>query len=269
MSVDASGRRVAPGKNIALVLGAGGARGIAHVGVIQALEARGYRIAGIAGSSMGSLVGGIYAAGRLNEYSEWARGLERGDVLRLLDFAFGYPGLIRGDRVIGALRELVGDHLIEELPIPYTAVACDVEAQREVWLASQLGEEASLAYNGFKPVSIKVGRFDPDFGLEKATSSKWITAMERSGIYEIASWVNDKQDGMGVQVSGVAGNMFYGSAGYFNKDGAEYENEHGKDQPTYNLRAVIAPMAEAGNVLHFGINYANMCCISADPSATR
>ena len=134
MSVEAPGRRIAPGRNIALVLGAGGARGIAHVGVIQALEARGYRIAGIAGASMGSLVGGIYAAGRLNEYSEWARGLQRGDVLRLLDFAFGYPGLIRGERVIGALRELVGEHLIEELPIPYVAVATDLVRQREVWL---------------------------------------------------------------------------------------------------------------------------------------
>jgi NTE family protein len=134
MSVEVAERRVAPGKRVALVLGAGGARGIAHVGVIQALEERGYHIAGIAGSSMGSLVGGIYAAGRLDEYSEWARGLQRGDVLRLLDFAFGYPGLIRGERVIGALRELVGEHLIEELPIPYVAVATDLVRQREVWL---------------------------------------------------------------------------------------------------------------------------------------
>ena len=134
MSAEAPAKRVAPGKNVALVLGAGGARGIAHVGVIQALEARGYHIAGIAGASMGSLVGGIYAAGRLSEYSEWARGLQRGDVLRLLDFAFGYPGLIRGERVIGALRELVGEHLIEELPIPYVAVATDLVRQREVWL---------------------------------------------------------------------------------------------------------------------------------------
>jgi len=123
-----------PGKRIALVLGAGGARGIAHVGVIQAIEARGYQIAGIAGASMGSLVGGIYAAGRLQEYSDWARGLQRGDVLRLLDFVYGYPGLIRGERVIGALRELGGDHLIEELPIPYVAVATDLASQREVWL---------------------------------------------------------------------------------------------------------------------------------------
>lgn len=122
------------GLRVALVLGAGGARGLAHIGVVQAIEARGYVVAGIAGSSMGALVGGIYAAGRLDDYSEWARGLQRSDVLRLLDFAFGYPGLIRGERVIGALRELVGDHLIEELPIPYVAVATDLARQREVWL---------------------------------------------------------------------------------------------------------------------------------------
>lgn len=134
MNAEDAGRSRPHGRRVALVLGAGGARGIAHVGVIQAIEARGYEIAGIAGASMGSLVGGIYAAGRLKEYAEWACALERGDVLRLLDFVYGYPGLIRGDRVIAALRELVGDHLIEDLPIPYTAVATDLASQREVWL---------------------------------------------------------------------------------------------------------------------------------------
>ncbi len=134
MSAEESAVARRSGKRVALVLGAGGARGLAHIGVIQAIEARGYEVAGIAGASMGALVGGIYAAGRLDEYSEWARGLERGGVLKLLDFAFGYPGLIRGDRVIGALRELVGDHLIEDLDIPYTAVATDLVSQREVWL---------------------------------------------------------------------------------------------------------------------------------------
>lgn len=133
MSGEVAGTERPRGKRVALVLGAGGARGLAHVGVIQAIQARGYEIAGIAGASMGALVGGIHAAGRLDEYADWARGLERGDVLKLLDFAFGFPGLIRGDRVIGALRELVGDHLIEELPIPYTAVATDLASQREVW----------------------------------------------------------------------------------------------------------------------------------------
>ena len=122
------------GKRVALVLGAGGARGLAHIGVIEAIEARGYQVAGIAGASMGALVGGIHAAGRLADYRDWACALERGSVLRLLDFAFGFPGLIRGEKVIGALRELVGEHLIEELPIPYTAVATDLGSQREVWL---------------------------------------------------------------------------------------------------------------------------------------
>jgi NTE family protein len=134
MAAEAGAATRSNGKRVALVLGAGGARGVAHIGVIEAIEARGYEIAGIAGASMGALVGGIHAAGRLGEYRDWAVGLERSDVLRLLDFAFGFPGLIRGDRVIGALRELVGDHLIEELPIPYVAVATDLASQREIWL---------------------------------------------------------------------------------------------------------------------------------------
>lgn len=121
-------------RRIALVLGAGGARGLAHIGVIEALEARGYRIAAVSGCSMGALVGGIYAAGRLNEYRDWVCALERRHVLRLLDFAFGRSGLIKGERIMTALRELVGEHRIEELPIPYLAVAADLGSQREIWL---------------------------------------------------------------------------------------------------------------------------------------
>ncbi|MFY8133646.1 MAG: patatin-like phospholipase family protein [Aquimonas sp.] len=124
----------AAAKRVSLVLGAGGARGLGHIGAIEVLQERGYRIVGIAGSSMGALVGGIHAAGRLPNYKEWACALERGDVLRLLDFSFGFPGLIRGERVIGALRDLVGEHAIESLPIPFTAVATDLQSQREVWL---------------------------------------------------------------------------------------------------------------------------------------
>lgn len=114
-------------------------------------------------------------------------------------------------------------------------------------------DQASITYTGFKPVNVKIGRFDPDFGLEKATSSKWISTIERSIIYDGGDWVNDKQDGMGVQVSGTTG-MFYGSAGINRAKGNEDDN--GKNNNTYNVRAVIAPMAEAGNVLHFGLNYA-------------
>lgn len=119
---------------VALVLGSGGARGLAHIGVIEELEAAGFEIAATAGASMGALVGGIHAAGRLGDYRDWVCALQRSDVLRLLDFAFGHPGLIKGERLIGVMRELVGDHVIEELPIPFTAVATDLATQREVWL---------------------------------------------------------------------------------------------------------------------------------------
>ena len=120
--------------DIALVLGSGGARGLAHIGVIEALEQAGFRIAAIAGASMGALVGGIHAAGRLHDYRDWVTTLKRSDVVRLLDFAFGHPGLIKGEKLIGVMRELVGEHRIEELPIPFTAVATDLATQREVWL---------------------------------------------------------------------------------------------------------------------------------------
>ncbi len=119
---------------VSLVLGAGGARGLAHIGVIEALESRGYRIASIAGSSMGALIGGVHAAGKLREYRDWASALERSDVLRLLDFAFGHPGLIKGERVLGVISELVGKRDIEDLEIPFTAVATDIIGRREVWL---------------------------------------------------------------------------------------------------------------------------------------
>ena len=114
-------------------------------------------------------------------------------------------------------------------------------------------DEASMTYTGLKPIHIKIGRFDTDFGLEKATSSKWISTIERSIIYDAGDWVNDKQDGMGVQVSGTTG-MFYGSTGI--NRAKNNEDNNGGNNNTYNVRGVIAPMAEAGNVLHFGLNYA-------------
>ena len=129
----ANGARGARGKRVALVLGAGGARGLAHIGVIEVLLERGYEITAIAGSSMGALIGGIHAAGKLDAYRDWVEKLERNDVLRLLDVTFGASGFIRGERVIGTLREMVGEHSIESLPVPFVAVATDLATQREVW----------------------------------------------------------------------------------------------------------------------------------------
>jgi NTE family protein len=121
--------------SISLVLGSGGARGLAHIGIIQWLDAHGFRIQSIAGSSMGALVGGIYAAGELPAYRDWVCALQRTDVLRFLDIAWRSSGLLKGDRIMDTLRELVGEHLIEDLPVDFTAVATDIDRQREVWLA--------------------------------------------------------------------------------------------------------------------------------------
>jgi NTE family protein len=119
---------------VSLVLGSGAARGLAHIGVIDWLQGHGYRIDSIAGASMGALIGGIYAAGELDSYKEWVLALEKMDVIRFLDLSFSSEGLFKGDRLIDALRGMVGDHNIEDLPVSYTAVACDLDRQREVWL---------------------------------------------------------------------------------------------------------------------------------------
>jgi NTE family protein len=119
---------------VSLVLGAGGARGLAHIGVIHALEEKGYDIRSIAGASMGALIGGFYAAGRLDVYTRWVTALERVDVIRLLDFAFDRKGLFKGERIINLLKDLIGERNIENLPITYTAVATDLQTQKEIWL---------------------------------------------------------------------------------------------------------------------------------------
>jgi len=119
---------------VSLVLGSGGARGLAHIGVIQWLTEQGYEIRSIAGSSIGALVGGIHATRKLQVYADWVSALERRQVLRLLDPSFARNGLIKGDRIIGVLRELIGDCAIEELPMSFTAVAADLESGEEVWL---------------------------------------------------------------------------------------------------------------------------------------
>ena len=126
--------RIERGEAVALVLGAGGARGFAQIGVIEALQARGLRIVAVAGSSSGALVGGVFAAGQLGVFRDWLLSMSRTDMLRLLDPVFGQPALFEGSRLMAALRERTGDLRIEELPIDFTAVAVDLARQREVWL---------------------------------------------------------------------------------------------------------------------------------------
>lgn len=119
-------------KNVALVLSGGAARGMAHIGVIEELEERGYNITSVAGTSMGAMVGGIYASGKLPEFKEWAVQLERHDMFRLVDFSFGGNGLIKGEKVLTKIQEFVPDTPIENLPIPYSATAVDLKHREEV-----------------------------------------------------------------------------------------------------------------------------------------
>lgn len=120
---------------VALALGAGGAKGLAHIGVIEEIEAAGYEVVAIAGTSMGALIGGIYAMGKLDVYRDWVSALAKLDVLRLLDWTFTGGGLIKGEKIIGTLRELIGDVHIEDLPLNFTAVATDLDREREVWIS--------------------------------------------------------------------------------------------------------------------------------------
>jgi NTE family protein len=123
-------------KTASLVLGSGGARGVAHIGAIRWLTDNGYDIRSISGSSIGALVGGCYAAGKLEALAAWMLSCEKVKVLRLLDPTFGRAGLFKGERIGGLLRETLGDVAIEDLPLSFTAVATDCASGEEVWLRS-------------------------------------------------------------------------------------------------------------------------------------
>jgi len=119
-------------KNVRLVLGSGGARGMAHIGVIEELEKEGFIISEVVGCSMGAVVGGIYCAGYLADYKHWLIKLSRLDVFRLLDFTLSAQGFVKGERVFKAIEEFIGDHKIENFKIPFTAVAADITYEKEV-----------------------------------------------------------------------------------------------------------------------------------------
>lgn len=119
-------------QKVALVLSGGGARGIAHIGAIQELENHGYEITSVAGTSMGALVGGVYAAGELPLFKEWISILDKFMFLSLMDFSFGIDGILKGKKVLKELQNLVPDINIEDCRIPYAAVATDLLTRKEV-----------------------------------------------------------------------------------------------------------------------------------------
>lgn len=122
---------MAKNKTVSLVLSSGGARGLAHVGVIEELEHRGYTITEIAGCSAGALVGGMYAAGKLPEFKDWICNLDRLDVFSLMDFTFSSRGFIKGEKVYQALKRVIPDQNIEDLPIRFSCNAVEVNSGKE------------------------------------------------------------------------------------------------------------------------------------------
>ena len=123
-------------QTVSLVLGSGGARGLAHIGIIHWLEENDFKIESISGCSMGALIGGIYAAGKLDDFEQWVSAINKVDIFTLLDLSWEKNGLVKGDKIINTLIDLVGDQLIEDLPISFTATAADIINEKEVWIES-------------------------------------------------------------------------------------------------------------------------------------
>ena len=157
-----------PTGRVALALGSGGARGYAHIGVINELRDRGYEVVGVAGSSMGALVGGLHAAGSLDEFADWAKTLTQRAVLRLLDPSITAAGVLRAEKILDAVRDMLGEATIESLPIPYTAVATDLIAGKSVWLQRgpvDAAIRASIAIPGVIAPHVLDGRLLADGGI--------------------------------------------------------------------------------------------------------
>lgn len=143
---------------LGLALGGGAARGFAHVGVLRALERAGIQPGVVAGTSIGAVVGGIWAAGKLDEFEQWARSLTKRNVLTLLDFTFGGAGLIGGRRLVDLIRREVGGIAVEDLPVVFAAIATELGTGHEIWLTRGDFVEAlraSFALPGiFTPVKV-------------------------------------------------------------------------------------------------------------------
>ncbi|MFT7859620.1 MAG: patatin-like phospholipase family protein [Sulfurimonas sp.] len=181
-------------KDIALYLGSGGARGYAHIGVIRELERQGYNIKFISGSSMGALIGGLYAAGKLDEYEEWVLNLNPLDVLKLVDFSFQKGGIIQGEKVFEIIAEMIGTINIEELKIPFVAVATDIKSKEPYYLTKgNLSEalRASIAIPTlFTPV-IEGEKVLVDGGL---CNPLGIVPSDDSSLYSIAVDLNGSKE---------------------------------------------------------------------------
>jgi NTE family protein len=193
-------------KKVHLVLGSGGARGVAHIGVIEVLEEYGYDIVSVTGCSMGAVVGGMYAAGYLRAYRDWMLTLTKTMQFRIMDFTLARQGFLKGERIFNILQEVAGPQLIEQLRIPFTAVATDMVQNKEVHYRSgdlYKAFRASIAIPGvFTPV-MENGQFLVDGGvlnplplnLVNRKKGEWIVAVNLNGApATVATAVEEEQE---------------------------------------------------------------------------
>lgn len=179
---------------VALALGGGAARGWAHIGVIRALQEMDITISIVAGTSIGSLVGAGFASGKLDELEAWVRGMDRWQVIRLLDIGFNRGALIHGDKVFGHARDLLGKISIEDLPMCFAAVATDLHSGREVWLREgdvYDAARASCAVPGLLAATLRDSRWLVDGGLVNPVPVSLSRAL--GGELVIAVNLNDQQ----------------------------------------------------------------------------
>lgn len=225
-------------KTVALVLGSGAARGNAHIGVIQAIEERGYDIISISGCSIGAIVGGVFAAGKLAEYREWAESLDRVDVIRLLDMSLLNGGYIKGDRFFEKVQQIIGEPTIESLPIAYTSVAVELLNQKEFWF--QRGDlisamRASSAIPSIlSPVSLN-GRIYVDGGVlnplpiipSVSAGADYIIAVDLNGPAE--GLLKEASEALEVDEEGPA--WWHSAKGFFSKG---QDDPDDKERPKYS-----------------------------------
>ena len=123
-------------KNIALVLSGGGSKGLAQIGVINELIKHDFNITSVAGTSIGSIMGGLLAMNKLHEYTEWVKTLNQKKVWGLLDFALSTAGLFKGEKVFQKMKSFIPDVAIEDMNIPFAAVATDILNEKDVVFTS-------------------------------------------------------------------------------------------------------------------------------------
>lgn len=187
---------------IALALGSGGARGYTHIGVIRELEARGHEVVGVSGASMGAVVGSLFSAGKLDEFEEWVRGLAQRDVLRLLDVSFAGGGAIRANKIMAVIGAMLDDVRIEDMRIPFTAVATDLRARREVWFTrgpADVAVRASFAIPSVITPALVGGRLIIDGGVTNPVPLEPLAPVESDLLLAVS--LTGRRSGMRVSTS--------------------------------------------------------------------